>query len=181
LVPARQQGIPLLVRSTLEPDAPGTRIEAGPLRERPPVRAIAHRAGVGLATVTSSRLVPQHTFLARVFAELDELQCDVGPVAVAEAAVTFAVEHGRLAGLAARLQAIGEVQVARDLAVVGVVGDPAALQARGAADVLATLAAAGIAPRCAGQGALGSTVAFVVPAADLARTVALLHQRFFPA
>ena len=46
---------------------------------------------------------------------------------------------------------------------------------------LPALAEAGIALRCVGLGAHASTVAFVVAAADLARTVRLLHERFFPA
>lgn len=175
-----QKGIPLRVRSTLEPEAPGTAIEAS-TAVRPPVRAIAHRAGVAMLTLTSSRFAGQPGFLARVFAELAELQCDVGPVAVAEAAVAFAVDAALVEAVAQRLQGLGDVQIGRDCAVVGVVGDPAALQRRGVADVSTTLADAGIALRCAGQGAHGSTFAFVVAAADLTRAVTLLHARFFPA
>ena len=181
MVPAMQNAIPLRVRSTLEPDAPGTLIEATMPQTRPPVRAIAHRASVALVAVTSQRMVPQHTFLAKVFAELAELQCDVGPVATAEAAVTFAVDPAVAEAVAARLRLLGDARVEGGHAVVGVVGDPAAFESGGAALVLTTLAQAGIAVRCAGQGALDSTVAFVVDAADLQRTVALLHARFFPA
>ena len=180
MVPAMQRGIPLRVRSTLEPDAPGTTIENATSVARPPVRAIAHRAAVALVAVTSQRLVPQHAFLARVFHELADLQCDVGPVAVAEAAVTFAVEPALAEAVAARLGAFGDVRTEGDHAVVGVVGDPTAFERGGAAEVLTTLAQAGVVVRCAGQGALDSTVAFVVDTADLARTVALLHDRFFP-
>lgn len=179
MVPAMQKGIPLRVRSTLEPSAPGTVIEAGPT-VRPTVRAIAHRAAVSLVAVTSQRLLPQHAFLARVFQELDELQCDVGPVAVAEGAVTFAVDAPLADAVTRRLAASGDVRVEPGQAMVGVIGDPAAFERGGAAEVLATLATAGVVVRCAGQGALDSTVAFVVARADLHRTVRLLHQRFFP-
>jgi hypothetical protein len=48
---------------------------------------------------------------------------------------------------------------------------------RGVADATTALAGAGIALRCAGQGAGGSTFAFVVNAADLGATVQLLHER----
>jgi aspartate kinase len=181
MVPAMQAGIPLRVRSTLEPDAPGTAIERDVDGPRPLVRAIAHRATAALVGVTSHRLLPPHAFLAKVFGELAELQCDVGPVAVAEAAVTFACEPGAVDGVLARLASLGDVVCDPAVAVVGVIGDPAALASGGAADVLATLAEARIGVRCAGQGALASTVAFVVAAADLARTVALLHRRFFAA
>lgn len=181
MVPAMQHGIPLRVRSTLDPGAPGTTIETRPRSPGPPIRAIAHRAAVSLVTVTSQRLVPQHSFLARVFGELDQVGGDVSAIAVAEAAVTLGVEPALADAVASHLEPHGDVRVESGQALVGVVGDPAALQAGRAADVLVTLAAAGIAVRCAGQGALGSTMACVVPAADLPRAVALLHARFFPA
>jgi aspartate kinase len=181
MLPAMRCGIPLRVRNTQDPEAEGTTIEATARVERPAVRAISHRASVALVTVTSPRLVPAHAFLARVFAELSELSCDVGPVAVSEAGVTFALDRGVLAAARERLRAIGEVTSEDDQAVVGVVGDAQAIEAGAAATALATLAEAGIAVRCAGQGAHASTVALVVAAADLARTVALLHERFFSA
>ncbi len=180
MVPAMQRGIPLRVRNTQDPEAPGTTIEAAAKAARPAVRAISHRAAVALVTVRSQRLVPQHAFLARVFAELAELQCDVGPVAVSEAAVTFAIDSGLMAMALPRLQALGDLRIAADQAVVGVVGDRRAIENGGAAAVLTTLAGAGIEVRCAGQGSHGGTVAFVVAASDLARTVVLLHARFFP-
>jgi aspartate kinase len=179
MVPAMQHGIPLRVRSTLDPESPGTAIERAVAGPRPPIRAIAHRAAAVLVTVTSQRLQPQHTFLAKVFGELAELQCDVGPVAVAEAAVTFAVDPAFAEPVQAALQGLGEVAIERGQAVVGVVGEAAALARGGAAELLTALAAAGIDVRCAGQGALGGTFACVVAAAALERTVALLHERFF--
>jgi aspartate kinase len=181
MLPAMRCGIPLRVRNTQDPEAEGTTIEATARVEQPAVRAISHRGSVALVTVTSPRVVPAHSFLARVFAELSELQCDVGPVAVSEAAVTFALDRGVWTAACARLQAVGEVTSEDDQAVVGVVGDAQAIEAGAAAAALATLAEAGIAVRCAGQGAHASTAAVVVAAADLARTVALLHERFFSA
>ncbi|MEO6595288.1 MAG: aspartate kinase [Planctomycetota bacterium] len=181
MVPAMQRGISLRVRSTLDPSAPGTTIEANATSARPSVRAISHRSTVALASVTSERFLPQHVFLARVFAELAELQCDVGPVAVSEGCVTFAVDAMAVSAAQSRLEALGCVRVVEDQAVVGVVGSPGAIETSGAADVLHTLAEAGIAVRCASQGAHGSTIAFVVAGRDLARTVALLHDRFFRA
>jgi aspartokinase len=64
---------------------------------------------------------------------------------------------------------------------VGVIGDASVLENGGIADVLAELAKAGVSVRCAGLGALGSTVAFAVHADRLTETVRLLHSRFFSA
>jgi aspartokinase len=131
--------------------------------------------------VRSHRLVSQHTFLAKVFSRLDEIECDVGPVAVGEAAVTVAIDAAFTDRAVACLAADGEVHVASDRAVVGVIGDAEVLENGGIAEVFAELAAASTPVRCAGLGAVGSTVAFVVDAARLSETVQLLHHRFFPA
>jgi len=179
MVPAMTSGIPILVRNTQEPSAPGTRIEATAVKDRPAVRAIAHRTKMALVTVSSQRLVPQHAFLARVFAELHELSADIGPVAVSEAALTLALDEATAEAALTRLGALGEVRIERDQAVVGVVGDPRAIEAGGAAAVFAALSAAGIPVRCGGQGAHGGTLAIVVPSSELRRTVTLLHERFF--
>jgi aspartate kinase len=172
MVPAMQRGIPLRVRNGSH-----HRAFAG---ERAMVRAIAHRVGVALLTVHSHRLVPQHAFLAKVFARLHAIECDVGPVAVGEAAVTVAIDAAFTDRAAESLADYGEVRIASERAVVGVIGDAVMLENGGIADVLAQLANSGIAVRCAGLGAVGSTVAFVVPAEQLTETVQLLHHRFFP-
>ncbi|MCK5943748.1 MAG: aspartate kinase [Planctomycetes bacterium] len=180
MVPAMQRGIPLRVRNTLLPDAEGTTIDVEVERGRPDVVAIAHRDHVALVTVRSHRLVPQHAFLAKVFQELDEAECDVGPVAVAEAAVTVAVEAPLAERAARRLRGRGEVQIEPGRAVVGVIGDASVLESGGIGQVLDELTGAGIAVRCAGLGALGSTVALTVESDRLADAVRLLHRRFFP-
>lgn len=179
MLPAMQKGIHLAVRNTQEPAAEGTLVVPDADDGAPGVRAIAHRANVALVTVESPRLSPQHTFLARVFGALDAAGCDGGPLAIAEAAVTTAVDAGRSAAAAAALAGIGEVRVEPDHAVVGIVGAPRALGADAAAAVFTTLAGLGIGVRCAGQGPHGGTLAAVLRAGELARAVVALHSRFF--
>lgn len=181
MVPAMQHGIRLRVRNTLSPDAAGTTIEASVNGGRPAIRAIAHRTAVALVSVRSHRMLPHHAFLANVFTKLHEMECDVGPVAVGEAAVTVAIDDAFAERAVASLASEGDVQVASERAVVGVIGDASVLENGGIADVLAELAKAGVSVRCAGLGALGSTVAFAVHADRLTETVRLLHSRFFSA
>jgi aspartate kinase len=179
MLPALRRKIPLRVRSTLAPESPGTRIDVACARA--PVRAIAHRTGIALLTVQSSRWIEQHELLARLFADLAALQCDTGPVAIAAGGVTLAVDQQRVRELSPRLVRHGDLTEQRDCAVVALVGHPEALGAAGIAGAMAALAEAGVTVASSGHGAHGSTFAFVVPAVDVARTVALLHARFFGA
>jgi len=178
MVPAMTCGIPILVRNTGAPEQPGTRITQGGSGTATGVSAIAHRTGMALVTVKSDRLVAQHAFLARLFTELHGERCDVGPVAVSEAAVTFTVGSAAAAAMAARLDGLGEVLVEPGCAVVGVVGEDRTIAGDRAAVVLSTLAAAGIRVQCAGQGARGGTVAVVIDENELRQAVTVLHDRF---
>lgn len=178
MIPALHKGIPICVRNTHEPAAPGTRIVADG-GERPAVLAIAHRSGVRVLTVTSQRLLPQHAFLQRVFAGLDEAGLDADFVAIGEGAIAVALPHEPDAALRRKLDAVGETAVEAGCALVGVVGHAEALRGRGAAITLEVLAAAGIAVRCAGLGAHGGSLAVVVAERDLAAAVRALHGRFF--
>lgn len=178
MLPAMRKGIPLRVRSTLVPASPGTAIDLA--CPRASVRAIAHREGIALVTVQSSRWIDQHELLARVFGDLAASQCDTGPVAIAAGGVTLAVEQGRLRDLLPRLVRHGDVVDESDGAVVALVGDPSFLRGDGIAAAVGALAAAGIPVRCASSGARGSTFAFVVAAADCRRAVTRLHDLFFP-
>lgn len=181
IVPAMLRGIPVLVRNTGQPDQPGTRIDNASGNTATAVAAIAHRTDMTLVTVTSQRIVTQHAFLARLFEELHAAACNVGPVAVSEGAVTFAIAAPSADDVLPRLTDLGDVRLERELAVVGVVGGAQAMEAGTAATVLSTLAGAGIHVRCTGQGARGGTLAVVVAADALERAVIALHDAFFAA
>lgn len=179
MLPAMRKGIPLRVRNTLAPESSGTAIDLA--CPRAPVRAIAHRDGIALVTVQSSRWIDQHELLVRIFADLAALQCDTGPVAIAAGGVTLAVEQRRLQELLPRLVRHGDVAEERDGAVVALVGEPGFLRDQGIARAVAALAGDSIPLRCAASGAGGSTFAFVVAAADCRRAVVRLHDLFFAA
>ncbi|HLQ37610.1 MAG TPA: aspartate kinase, partial [Planctomycetota bacterium] len=158
MLPAMRRGIAVCVRSTLDPASPGTRIVAGLPPSGQPVRAIAHRRPVALLTLASQRLLPQHTFLAKVFDTLAAHAVDVGPVTVSEGSLAFAADSDKTDALLPDLRGLGDVRIERDQAVVGVVGEGLALAHGAAAVVLETLAAAGVAVRCAAQGARANTL-----------------------
>ncbi|MFK7738982.1 MAG: aspartate kinase [Planctomycetota bacterium] len=178
MVPAMQAGIPIYVRNTLRPEAAGTRIDAEPDGAPPIVRAVAHRGGVAVVTVRSHRLLPQHDFLARVFGQLAEAQCDVGPVAVGEASIAFAVEQVQVERAQQVLKRLGSVEATLDQALVGVLGMRERLEGGLLADVLRHLGDAEILVRCAGLGPVGTTAAIVVANERAGEAVRLLHAKF---
>jgi aspartate kinase len=181
MLPAMARGIAVCVRNTVDPAAAGTRIVAGVVSEGAAVRAIAHKEPVAMLTLESQRMQPQHDFLARVFEALAARAVDAGPIVVSEAAVTFAVEAAPAEALLVALEPLGSVRIARNMAVLGVIGDGRAMAHGAAAQVLDTLAAVGVAVHCASQGAHAGTLALIVADSDCRRAVVALHARFFGA
>lgn len=180
MAPAMGRGIPVRVLNTQAPKAPGTLIVAGSVRDGRPVRAIAHRLGLWLCTVTAQRVMPQHAFLARLFELFATRGIDVSPVAVSPGAVTFAIDATLGESVLADLRQLGDTRVERDQALVGVVGEVGAMGTGAAAMVLSTLAESGVSVRGTSQGARGSTLAVVIADTDCRRAVVRLHERFFP-
>lgn len=179
MLPAMARGIPVCVRNTADPAAPGTRIVAGVQPEGRGVRAIAHKEPMSLLSLESQRMQPQHDFLARVFEVLAGCAVDVGPIVVSEAAVTFAAAAAEADALLVALEPLGAVRITRGMAVLGVVGEGRAMAHGAAAAVFDTLARAGVAVACSSQGAHAGTLALVVADADCRRAVQALHARFF--
>lgn len=131
LGPARWAGIPLAIRNTQAPEAPGTVISlegAGDAGE-PAVMAVVKRTGVVLLTIETLDMWGTHGFLARVFQPFTELGISVDLVATSQAAVSVTLDHlpggvqgDRFADLLRRLRTLGEVRVIHPTAVVSVVG-----------------------------------------------------------
>jgi len=173
--PLRQAQIPLCVRSARAPHAAGTLVQEQEEGVCQAIRAIAHRDNVALITVRSQRLVPQHAFLSDVFRGLDAVGCEVGPVAIAEAAVTVAVEDVHAGEVVDALGRHGDVDAAAGRAVVGLIGDVSLGGLGGISGVLGALTRAGISATCSGLVNMGSGVALSVPSDQLVATVQFLH------
>ena len=173
--PLRQAQIPLCVRSARAPHAAGTLVQEQVKGVCQAIRAIAHRDNVAVITVRSQRLVPQHAFLSDVFRGLDAVGCEVGPVAIAEAAVTVAVEDVHAGEVVDALGRHGDVDAAAGRAVVGLIGDASLGGLGGISGVLGALTRAGISATCSGLVNMGSGVALSVPSDQLVATVQFLH------
>ncbi len=103
--PVRDHGIPLLLKSTLEPDLPGTRIWR--LEHRTPaVRAVTSRRGVTLVSMDTLGMWQQVGFLAVVFGVFAKHGLSIDLVATSETNVTCSIDASANALDAASLQAL---------------------------------------------------------------------------
>lgn len=121
--PAVEARIPVTVRHTRLPEGRFTTI-TGEVRSGRPVTALASRGPIAVLTVTSSRMLDQSGFLARLFEVFARRGASVDLIATAEVSVSLTVEaDAPLKQLAADLSAFATVAVAEDRAIVAVVGE----------------------------------------------------------
>jgi len=121
--PAVEARIPVTVRRTQRPDGRFTTIRAESSGGRPVV-ALASRGPVHVMTVTSSRMLAQAGFLARLFGVFGRLNVSVDLVATAEVSVSLTVDaDAPLDSLRAEIATFAKVEISRDREIVAVVGE----------------------------------------------------------
>lgn len=121
--PAVDADIPVTVRHTARPKGRFTTI-SGEVATGRPVTALASRGPVTVLTVSSTRMLAQSGFLARLFEVFGRHQVPVDLIATAEVSVSLTVEaDAPLKALQKELSAFATVTTAEDRAIVAVVGE----------------------------------------------------------
>ncbi|HTL98836.1 MAG TPA: lysine-sensitive aspartokinase 3 [Holophagaceae bacterium] len=121
--PAVDADIPVTVRHTGRPHGRFTTI-SGEVATGRPVTALASRGPVTILTVSSTRMLAQSGFLARLFEVFGRHGASVDLVATAEVSVSLTVEaDAPLKALVKDLTAFAKVATAEGRAIVAVVGE----------------------------------------------------------
>ena len=121
--PAVEAGIPVTVRHTQKPEGRFTTISAE-VRTGRPITALASRGPVTVLTVSSSRMLAQSGFLARLFEVFGRKGVSVDLVATAEVSVSLTVEADEpLKPLIEELSTFATVTVSEGRAIIAAVGE----------------------------------------------------------
>lgn len=121
--PAIEAGIPVTVRHTQRPEGHFTSIRSEISTGRS-VTALASRGKTTVLTVTSTRMLQQSGFLARLFDAFARHRISVDLIATAEVSVSLTVDTGAsLKSLITELSEFAKVQVSDGCAIIAVVGE----------------------------------------------------------
>jgi len=184
LGPASKARIPILLKSTADPHAEGTRIgEADSPTSS--VMAVVRRSGVTLVTLSTLEMWGSSGFLARAFAPLAELGLSVDLVATSQSAVSFTldripggVEGDPFAAALERLRSLGQVQVVHPCAVVSIVGRRIRAVLHELGPALSVFREHNV--YLVSESSEDLNLSFVVDEEDARPLVADLHARLFP-
>lgn len=120
--PARYAGVPVRLKNTMDPSAPGTIInnemQAGT------IKAVAAKDNITAIKIVSSRMLLASGFLSKVFSIFDRYKTSIDMVTTSEVGVSVTIDNpSRLAAIVERLKKIGTVQVDKNMCIICVVGD----------------------------------------------------------
>ncbi len=120
--PASTNGIPIQLKNTLVPDAPGTVISSR--KQQKGITAVAAKEGISVIRVRSDRMLNAYGFLNRIFAIFEKYKTPIDVITTSEVAVSVTVDNSTyIREIEAELKEFGTVSVEGQQAIVCVVGD----------------------------------------------------------
>ncbi|MFP4113101.1 MAG: aspartate kinase [Spirochaetota bacterium] len=191
MVPAVERGIPLRIKNTLNPEAPGTLIAANTSSQAEWITGIASIENVALVNVEGGGMVGLPGIAGRIFGVLAEAKINIVMISQAssEHSICFVIpEHdaNRAArtletALASELdrKKIQRVAVERDLEIVAVIGENMKGRPGIAGRLFQALGDARINILAIAQGSSEMNISFVVGRAERERTLNAVHGAFF--
>ncbi|MDR0719773.1 MAG: aspartate kinase [Treponema sp.] len=177
--PCMKTGVPVLVKNSYNPEAPGTRIVQSLGKKASPIQAITSRKNVTLVDIASTRMLGQYGFLAEVFSCFAKYGISVDMVATSEVSVSLTLDAAHdLRELKKDISRIARVDIKAGKAIVTIIGD-----VRRSSEILArsfnTCEILGVQVQMVSQGASKVNISFIVNDAEAADVVKSLHADFF--
>lgn len=190
MLPAERAGIPILIKSTLDPDEPGTLISAETDALDLRVKAISSVRDVAIVMIEGGGIQAVLGVGARLFEALSSAGVNVRMTSQAssEQSVCFVVDGDQAEAAVAALQKAFAAELDRgDLrsisaipgcAVVSAVGEGMRHQPGLAGRLFATLGRAGVNVLAIAQGAAETNISLVVRQQDVRAALGALHEAF---
>lgn len=182
LLPAIKRNIPVRVLNTNRPEHPGTVITEAGGETAASVTSIAYKRNQAVITITSSMMLGQPGFLAKVFEVLGRMRVDVDMVSTSEISVSMTTAPvANLEEVVAELHAYGRVNVDHHKTLVCIVGKNVKKQSGLGAKVFGALSDTGVNVEMISHGANNINLSILIDDADVARAVPALHGALFGA
>ncbi|MBW1979648.1 MAG: aspartate kinase [Deltaproteobacteria bacterium] len=182
--PLRRSGLEIVIKSTMDPDGPGSVIKARSPRPKHVIKSVAYNAQVGIIKVHASGVGARPGILARVAARMTERGINIKSVVTSQTSITLLLasddlEAGYRALQTLRPRPYRRLEKNDDVALVGIVGEGLARRKGIAARCFEAVANCGVNVEMISFGPSRVALYFLVRARDLHKTVAAIHSSFF--
>ncbi len=189
--PVMAKGIPLRIKNTFEPEAPGTLIEAVSGDRTDIIRGISSIDGIAVLSLEGSGMVGVPGFSRRLFEALSRAGINVILItqSSSEHSICVAVEE-RFSGLAKEVVdaefeneiGVGKIEplrVEKGFSILAIVGDNMKEHTGVSGRMFMTLGHNGINIHAIAQGSSERNISAVISTADVRKAVNSLHEEFF--
>lgn len=176
--PAVETRIPVRICNSRKPDLPGTLINGESAPSVGGIKAIAHKPGISLVQITSTRMLGAYGFLRALFEVFERHRTGVDVVSTSEVSVSLSIDDTRrLPAILQDLEQLGTVRVSHENAIVCIVGEGIGDMPGVAARVFGTISDINVV--LISQGASSINLTFIVKEREVHAAVARLHSTFF--
>ncbi|HEY1207172.1 MAG: lysine-sensitive aspartokinase 3 [Bryobacteraceae bacterium] len=180
VLPAVERNIPVLILNSRRPEVPGTRVVRESVPCANPIKSIASKRPITVVHIHSTRMLMAHGFLRRIFEVFDRYETPVDMVATSEVSVSATIDNtARLAEIRRELEAIAEVAVEHDRAIISLVGENIRYTPGIGARIFRVLEKVNV--LMISQGGSQWNFSIVIAGESLKEAVRLLHGEFFAA
>ncbi len=174
--PAVEKRIPVVVKNTRNPQAPGTRIIKDDFSTG--LTGIAGKKNITLINITSSRMLNAYGFLSRIFSIFNKYQTPVDLISTSEVSVSMTIEDTKnLSAIAAELEIIGKTTVESGCGIICLVGKNIWKESSLISKIFDTLSPAVI--KMISLGASDVNLSMVLNEKEVDSTIVKLHKVFF--
>ncbi|XP_004515405.1 aspartokinase 2, chloroplastic-like isoform X2 [Cicer arietinum] len=186
--PARESDIPVRVKNSYNPKAPGTLITKERDMSKAVLTSIVLKRNVTMLDIVSTRMLGQYGFLAKVFSIFEDLGISVDVVATSEVSVSLTLDPSKLWSreliqqeldhVAEELEKIAVVNLLQNRSIISLIGNvqKSSLILEKAFRVLRKL---GVTVQMISQGASKVNISLVVNDSEAEQCVRALHEAFF--
>lgn len=186
--PAREGDIPVRVKNSYNPQAPGTLITRGRDLSEAVLTSIVLKSNITMLDIVSTRMLGQFGFLAKVFSTFEELGISVDCVATSEVSISLTLDPSKLWSreliqqeldhVVEKLQKIAIVHLLQNRSIISLIGnvERSSLILEKAFSVLRKK---GVNVQMISQGASKVNISLVVHDSEAKECISALHSAFF--
>ena len=176
--PAVDNGIPVRVCNTFEPNEVGTMVldESG---EAPnTIKSIAHKKNITILRITSARMLGSYGFMSAVFQVFDRYRTVIDVISTSEVSIALTLDNpADIDKIVEELRRLGDAEAEPGYAVICVVGEGLRASTGLASKIFSTIDDVNIA--LVSHGASAVNLTFVVREEVVADVIKKLHGEFF--
>ena len=121
--PCQDQNIPVLLKNTMDPDAPGTTISNNEDANADSFHAVAAKDNITVIRIYSARMLMAYGFLRKVFEVFEQYRTPIDMITTSEVAVSLTIDNDEnLDKIVGALSSLGKIEIERNNSIVCVVG-----------------------------------------------------------